>query len=1502
MVVLALLTLFAVLGITFVYYADAEAKAAQVNLQAEIQTRPDMDPELVFSQFLNQMIFDLDNQNGVYSAIRGHSFARSMYGANDTAGAVNILPFNGTGRLHATTSPLLPAPDDYSLINRIYFPSLGDAFVLDPERMSSRANPSAAYAAANAYFGVNAPYTYPDFNNLYLAAVKADGTVLTPSFHRSWGPFGAMDPTNGNWYVPSAPLLPSPNGPPASPNPVLKYQVMRPRPVDQLLANETWDPVLNMPCQVPIATPPVYRTSFFGPPEDGGGDVKNLVGAPGIPNPSVPGQYYANDSFWMDVGAPVMISPDGRKYKALFAPLIIPVDNRVDLSVHGNIRGWQSYINSPNVPAPPAGTLAHVSNQGFGPWSVNPSYVFNNATNPNEWTQIFVGRQGPTIMGKYGYDQLPGQGGSVALPGTPTHFYNQVDFDEANEGANYAPTRVLTPSGAAGTYSCFPTYPAGYGNGSTTERTNHPLLYNSFQLAGDDRQFPLSNLEALCRYGDTGSSSFFGSELLRMAPNNFNDPLDINGRRRRLVTLRSFDIDRPGIAPWNWQMATPANYTLSGLYPSGAAVSFPTPTGSNTNVYTTQPSEFGSDWRAITAALGRLDLNRTLPDYPTPSATTGLITDLAGFQAAQSARQQFASDIYNRLLVVTGASNTVDPNATRWLAQLAVNIVDFIDTDDYITPFNYNGTNWVFGTELPRVVINEAYAEWTAHATKPTNVSVWVELLNTFNTDPTLVAPPGGNGGDAPLATPTQPVYQIMIAQRDPGPNAAPTYYRRADNVWGTPYPIVAGTDNTMMYPITLTNPATGGTPGQQLGATTEAGVSSWTLGTNIPASNGGAGPQGYYLVGPGPIAGGGPTPGTTSASMSYQVPTTVANQSPPAPTILLQRLACPYMTFNNTPGPTYNPFITVDYMQNVDADPTSGNIVGTIASTGAPCNEVTTTSAPPSRLAWRQSDGRDQPYYGYSPVTPTTPLKHLQTSATANQPQTTFPNTTAGTGGLNSQVTTPGTFNWLVHLDRQLVSPMELLHVSAFKPHELTQEFVDPGLTTSVTPFQHRVPWFDEDQPLGTSSHRLYRFFELVGTRGRAVGLQAPSITSQTAIPAPPVPGTAKSITITPNTMCGLTAGGTPLTIQPGTLLVLKDNTGTVRENVVVQSATATTFTANFFTGGPQYPAGGFTFTFTTLGDRVPGKININNVWGTGPGTSVGDSEILNALCDPQTSNNFTSTDVSTIFGELTSTRSPSGSPSGTDVPYWGGSTGLYPGTDTQFPGYNINYGLYRAASAGGAGGTQRMFEPQTPPASPSSVPYIRYQLLNKIFNNVTTRSNVFAVWVTVGFFEVIDDTSRPVKLGAEIGRAENRNIRHRLFAIIDRTNLNVFSPITTLYGTPGTLAVTAPGLQTVQVKRLSARITTADSLLATSQPFWTIQAGSTIVVGTATNQELVTVQAVNSAVNPPTITAYFNRVHEATEPVNINVVPGNPGPQARFNPHDPIYAPVVPYFSIIN
>src|SRR5262249_339742 len=126
LVVVALLTLFALVGLSFVLYAGASAESARFEREAQGRPRPDVDPELLLAFFLGQLVYDVpDDESGVYSALRGHSLARSMFGANDDAGATNQVPFNGTGRLHYDSVfqgldlPGTPAEalDDYFLIN-----------------------------------------------------------------------------------------------------------------------------------------------------------------------------------------------------------------------------------------------------------------------------------------------------------------------------------------------------------------------------------------------------------------------------------------------------------------------------------------------------------------------------------------------------------------------------------------------------------------------------------------------------------------------------------------------------------------------------------------------------------------------------------------------------------------------------------------------------------------------------------------------------------------------------------------------------------------------------------------------------------------------------------------------------------------------------------------------------------------------------------------------------------------------------------------------------------------------------------------------------------------------------------------------------------------------------------------------------------------------------------------------------------------------------------------
>src|SRR5262249_40629066 len=104
--------------------------------------------------------------------------------------------------------------------------------------------------------------------------------------------------------------------------------------------------------------------------------------------------------------------------------------------------------------------------------------------------------------------------------------------------------------------------------------------------------------------------------------------------------------------------------------------------------------------------------------------------------------------------------------------------------------------------------------------------------------------------------------------------------------------------------------------------------------------------------------------------------------------------------------------------------------------------------------------------------------------------PQTTFfqHNADSNTPGPNVGQPPPNypPFDWLVHLDRPPISPAELLQVSAFKPHELTQQF-----RTGNQRFTHRAPWLDEGLAASTppQSNRLYRTLEFLTVGGRWPG-----------------------------------------------------------------------------------------------------------------------------------------------------------------------------------------------------------------------------------------------------------------------------------------------------------------------------------------------------------------------------------------------------------------------------
>lgn len=1354
LIVLSMLTLFTVVAISFVFYADAEAQAAEAHRQSHVAVQPDVDTEVLAAYFLNQLIYPTDN---IYSAMRGWDLSRSIYGYNPAV--LNFTPYNGIGR-DALRQPVTfnagaNTYDNFNLINYTRYdgtPNVVDPYLgllRMPEWYGKQGDANHRYVG-----GANPPWTAYDTNSLFLAQVLADGTVLMPSFLRPWNGTGTGAAS--------------------------KYMSLRP--------HASWHPAFSSP-----DTEVLPGNLFL--------DVRNLDSGK-TAMLTILGTPASNDSQWMDLGFPVMTAPNGRRYKALFAPLIVDLSNRLHLWAHGN----RVAANAP---------YKHASNMGFGAPEVNlgaglfatgdPQYAqkmnelmslmdlryggagalpmgsstaFRNAPNGPPWystidadgrhptsgkssEQFFTGFSTRSMsavpVGNGGVmpvarisstnplppDPTPGVFPWVIVPGmflgidtAPNDEIVQViSVDTAANPPTFTAnfTKAHANGAVVAYYTSFPfpvstagqRYPNGWNNGFSggginDEVTNMPLGFDLMNpTAPNIRPLPMSNMEPILRYGGTNSPAL-QSEVFRLMPATLSNP-----RGRGTVTLWNTHLDRitaSPVIPWNRNaigVPGPYQYTASG-YPRVAVQPIPPP---NYAVPSTYPpnSDFTADWRSNLGTMLRVNVNRPLTDYPGQDASgiidTSVAATLNQYNQAVADRQRLARDIYTALIRVTGAQDpnvvpgmvpaTAEYKAARWLAQFAVNMVDYIDNDDYATPFQWDtsgATEWVFGTELPRLVINEVYGQRDNNAAGngkgnpkgkavgllTQDINLWVELHNPF------MATPAGNayprdGGVARLAIGSYSPYQLSFCVTNP---ALTTWMRDPANNLGD---LDAGSAALASTVVNWVQTPANATTEQVLPA---GGAVSGPAGSN----------QGYYVVGP---------PPNYSAATNPNIPTTY--QSPALSlnldnatvvngvTVLLRRLACPHLPPQTNPAqPLYNPYITVDYLDGIpvgDRRLNNGNGMGNNATTSA--------------------YGRKHPYTAFYAAAGNTSQVVAQTGGAGNQPSNTF-------YALNNPATMP--FTWLTHLDRPLVNQLELLHVSAFKPHELTQQFVTPA-----GQFRHLAPWAD-------AATGLFRSLDLLGT---------------------------------PNAMRGNPRGG-----------------------------------------------------------RWHGNVNLN---------TITEIEVFRAIADAQSATQpyagFTQTDVDLAFNRLIASRQ-AGGPEGTPF--------------RSFAAGDLTKTLLRSDVAG------PVFYPPSLPTS--SHRYAQTALLQKIFNNVTTTSNVFAVWWTVGYFEVVDETVRPARLGQEIGRSENKHIRHRFFAIVDRSGLEAFR-------LTSTNAVAAGPNGVMNVGSTSG---TLNSGLA-----WNVQVGMLLEMQSPQGipLEVVTVKAVTAN----TFTADFTANYPAG---SFAILRGNPGPQLNYNP----------------
>jgi len=286
--------------------------------------------------------------------------------------------------------------------------------------------------------------------------------------------------------------------------------------------------------------------------------------------------------------------------------------------------------------------------------------------------------------------------------------------------------------------------------------------------------------------------------------------------------------------------------------------------------------------------------------------------------------------------------------------------------------------------------------------------------------------------------------------------------------------------------------------------------------------------------------------------------------------------------------------------------------------------------------------------------------------------------------------------------------------------------------------------------------------------------------------------------------------------------------------------------------------------------------------------------------LCDPQPANAFTADDVAQIYEWLLASRTPDGPPGPRDRPFRSPAAAHFVQRGNTFAeGAGIADTLFRANPAHPLYDEQhmaiRLFEVARAASANSDTtltpehPYQRFELLNKIFNEVTTRSNVFAVWVTVGFFEVNDTTTVPVRLGTELGRAESRHVRHRMFAIVDRSQLMQIFPALGHRPVASATPIPTPGPVTVVPSAVSD---------VSGTTMWSIRPGTVLHVrGPTPSGAIGEESVVVTAAGPRWFTATFTE----TYPRGLTSIAayGNPGPRAVLGTPD---APaLVPHASII-
>jgi len=239
------------------------------------------------------------------------------------------------------------------------------------------------------------------------------------------------------------------------------------------------------------------------------------------------------DSVWVDLGFPPTTGKDGRRFKALVAVKIEDLDGRLDINAHSsfahNSTNWTTQYPIATSAGQGAGFNPLPRGSGYGPAEVNLS-------------RLFQGEFDALLNSRYGLDTRPGAPGNDAL--SLFKAFELVDnyFLSLQLTSSYAsPPDVWGRGAIALDHFGGPQFLGGMGSGETVD---DPYEFNrsepSLAIAGGDAPFTAADLERVLRYHDAGAVDL-SSRLLNVAPFTLNYG-GAAAQNRHLITTESAHI------------------------------------------------------------------------------------------------------------------------------------------------------------------------------------------------------------------------------------------------------------------------------------------------------------------------------------------------------------------------------------------------------------------------------------------------------------------------------------------------------------------------------------------------------------------------------------------------------------------------------------------------------------------------------------------------------------------------------------------------------------------------------------------------------------------------------------------------------------------------------------------------------------------------------------------------------------------------------------------------